>query len=327
MTVKQIHIEKYDFEDFEKEQKPFAMIRTDVIQRLPMKHANEFLLWTYLESLPETWKPNKAQLTKHFAIADRTYERYMSWLNAVGLIEYRQKRENDGSFGKGRLVVLNGLNFNPDAAFTRSAKIGGAVVNRIKKAQIVQLHRTAKLPLNGCGVERSNDAHIKTTKTNRKDTEKTINKDAPLVSVFADAESVKDHINLIVANRQHLVEEPVIEEIVYYIGSERNFDAVVKKINIALKLVREGRWNTPQNYKGISSQSIRAKEEAAHIEKQNQYKQEAQAFQNITQAVRTGGSPRKLSEMLQQYRDGLNAQQTGLPEAAIQNRDQTRRLA
>ena len=58
MTNKPVHIEKYDIKAFEKEQKPFVMVLTDLIQKFPIKHSKELHLWMFLESLPPTWKPN-----------------------------------------------------------------------------------------------------------------------------------------------------------------------------------------------------------------------------------------------------------------------------
>jgi hypothetical protein len=318
MSVKQIHIEKYDIGTFEKEQKPYAMILTDVIQRMPMEHSQAFLLWVYLESLPSTWKPCKNQLIKHFDIGERTYERHMSWLNAVGLIEYRQNRQQDGSFGKGQLVILNGTEFKPGAVSTRSAKIGGTVVNRLTKAQIVHLHRSAKLPLNGDAVERSNDGHINTTKISKKDVHKKINKGQPPVSVFSDTETIKTHIQQIIANRKAFVEDETIDEIVFYIGDDRNYDSVVKKINIALKKVRENKWNIPHGYKGITSQSIREAEEIEQETKKEQYVQEAQAFRQIAEAVTTGKPYISFADRLAAYRESLNANTTGVQENTVQ---------
>lgn len=328
MTVRQIHIEKYDIGAFEKEQKPYAMILTEVIQRMPMQHSAAFLLWVYLESLPTTWKPCKHHLTKHFDISDRTYERHMSWLNAVRLIEYRQNRGVDGSFGKGRLVVLNGTEFNPDAVSTRSANIGGAVVTRLTKAQIVQRHRSAKLPLNGDAVERSNDAHINTTKIPKKDVQrKTNNKATP--SVFSDTESVKTHIEIVVANRKG--QEPLDDEIVnqgafysFTKNEEKSFDSVNKKINVFLKLVREGKWLIPQGYNGITSQSIREKEERDQAAKKEQYAQEAQAFRQISEAVTTGKPYISIADRVAAYKESLNANQGAVPEEVVSSRIEAR---
>lgn len=263
---KVVHIQKYNFDDFEKEQKPYVMLLTEVIQKFPMSHSGEFLLWTFLESLPDTWKPNKQHITNHFDISDRTYERYMSWLNAVGLIEYRQKRGSTGAFSKWTLVVLNGTKFNPDAGLRQSAKIGGVVVNRKKKLQVVQPHRSAKFggvdapstgqaskgeqsfsPLRQKTVERCNDAHINTTVKNKKENNKT-NRSKTTIPVFVDSLSVENQINAVCVNRAIELPNDIVKQVVYWIAGDRDSNSVIKKINTALKLIRENKWNVPKGY-------------------------------------------------------------------------------
>lgn len=316
--VKHIRIEKYDIEAFKKEQKPYAQILNEVIQRCPISHANEFLLWCFLESLPATWAPNKQHIMEYFSISERSYERYLGWLNAVGLIEYRQERNKDGSFGKWELIVLNGTKFNPDAASNRSAKIGGAVIHRLKKAEVIHIsdstvsakiggtaesstdhastEESSKSPFRQKTVERSNGGHINTTIKNRKERKKTNNP----ISVFSDTESVKNHIELTIANRKSFVEEAIIDQGIYYAyetNEDKGFDSVNKRINIFLKKVRLGEWLTPQGYNGITSQSIREQEEQQQREKQELYKQDARAFQAIRGAVLTEGGAQALKDI------------------------------
>lgn len=316
--VKHIRIEKYDIEAFKKEQKPYAQILNEVIQRCPISHANEFLLWCFLESLPATWAPNKQHIMEYFSISERSYERYLGWLNAVGLIEYRQERNKDGSFGKWELIVLNGTKFNPDATSNRSAKIGGAVIHRLKKAEVIHISdstvsakiggtaesstdqasidESSKSPFRQKTVERSNGGHINTTIKNRKERKKTNNP----ISVFSDTESVKNHIELTIVNRKSFVEEAIIDQGIYYAyetNEDKSFDSVSKRINIFLKKVRLGEWLTPQGYNGITSQSIREKEEQQQREKQELYKQDAKAFQAIRGAVLTEGGAQALKDI------------------------------
>ena len=316
--IKHIRIEKYDIEAFKKEQKPYAQILNEVIQRCPISHANEFLLWCFLESLPATWAPNKQHIMEYFSISERSYERYLGWLNAVGLIEYRQERNKDGSFGKWELIVLNGTKFNPDAASNRTAKIGGAVIHRLKKAEVIHIsdstvsakiggtaesstaqastEESSKSPFRQKTVERSNGGHINTTIKNRKERKKTNNP----ISVFSDTESVKNHIELTIANRKAFVEDDIIDQGIYYAyetNEDKSFDSVNKRINIFLKKVRLGEWLTPQGYNGITSQSIREQEEQQQREKQELYKQDARAFQAIRGAVLTEGGAQALKDI------------------------------
>ena len=139
MSDKQIHIEKYDFATFEKEQKPYLMILTDLIQKFPMKHSNELLLWMFLESLPTTWKPNKNHIIAHFNISERTYMRYMGYLHATKLIEYRQTRNEAGEFIEWHLIVLNGTQFDPSAPSSRTAKFGGMALSRTKNQKVIHI--------------------------------------------------------------------------------------------------------------------------------------------------------------------------------------------
>lgn len=195
MPDKIIHIEKYDVTAFRKEQKPYAQILNEVIQRFPMSHSSEFLLWCFLESLPETWKPNKQHITDYFSISDRTYERLMSWLRAVGLIEYRRMRNKNGSFAKWELIVLNGTKFNPEAVLSHTDKNDGVVIKSNFKPKVIHNlddNHTAKIgevdnddktqetqaqqgvsPLRQKATEWVSDAHINTTIKQRKERKKT----------------------------------------------------------------------------------------------------------------------------------------------------------
>lgn len=319
MSIKQIHIEKYDFDAFEKEQKPFVMVLTQVIQNLPTDRADEFAMWVYLESLPPTWKINKHHLMERFDISSKTYERRMEWLNTVKLIEYRQIRNSSGHFGKGKLVVLNGTQFNLQAESNGTVKIDGTAINKKKSKVIHNLgdYRTDKIgdsvksstthastdessdsPNRQFTEVPSNDAHINTTKRNTKERKKT-NKEKP-VSVFSDTESVKNHIELTIANRKSFVEEDIIQQGIYYsflTNEDKGFDSVNKRINIFLKKVRLDEWLTPQGYNGITSQSIRLNEEKYEQEKRAQYDDDAKAFQAIRGAVLTEGGAQALKDI------------------------------
>ena len=319
MAIKQIHIEKYDFKAFEKEQKPYVMVLTELIQSFPIKRSNELLLWMFLESLPATWKPCKQHITEHFKISDRTYERYMSFLNATNLIEYRQERTNEGTFGEWKLIVLNGTKFNPSALSNRSAKIDGTVIKRVKTKKVIHnsdSNQSAKFggtvtpsttrtstdkseiqPFRHFTAERLNDVHINTTIKNIKERKKTNKK---TVDVFLDTYSVKDHLNLVIVNRKLFVEDEIINQGIYYAfvtNNDKSFDSINKRLNIFLKKVREGKWLIPQGYNGITSQSIRHEEEIYEQNKQEQHQQDATITRMIHKAVLSGAGLEALKNM------------------------------
>lgn len=313
MSQKDIHIEKYDFDSFGKEQKPFVMVLTNVIQNLPPDRADEFAMWVYLESLPATWKPNKQHLMDRFNISAKTYERRMEWLNTVKLIEYRQVRNASGHFSKGQLFVLSGMEFNLQAESSGTVKIDGTAVNKKKSKVIHNLedYRVAKIgdsvdtlktraskglnensPNSQFTEPPLNDAHINTTKKHIKAKEKT-NREKP-VSVFSCEETVKDHIEKVVANRkgQEPLDDDVLDQGVFYsytTNEEKGFDSVNKRVNIFLKKVREGKWLIPQGWNGITSQSIAAKEEEHERAKLEQYAQDKEAMKNIKATLSQAG--------------------------------------
>ncbi len=249
----------------------------------------------------------------------------MSYLNATSLIEYRQDRTSVGAFGSWKLIVLNGTRFNPDAVSHRSAKIDGMVVNRIKMGKVI--HRTASnrsakfggvdaspetrasideskiQPFRQITAERCNDAHINTTIKNRKERKKTNN----TVSVFADADSVKTHTESVIGNRDIYVEDEIIDQGIYYAfttNKDKSFDSVNKRINIFLKMVREGKWLIPQGWNGITSQSIRENEENEQEIKQEQYQVEATAFRNIQKRMISEIAANSLGNMLKNLKAG-----------------------
>ena len=147
------------------------------------------------------------------------------------------------------------------------------------------------------------DAHINTTIKQRKERKKT-NKP---VSVFSCTESVKTHIEMVIANRDAYIEQDILEQGVYYAyetNPDQRFDSVNKRINIFLKKVREDKWLIPQGYNGITSQSIREQEEEHQREKQEQYKQDGKAFRDIASTVLSPTGEKTLGDILKKLKSG-----------------------
>ena len=141
----------------------------------------------------------------------------------------------------------------------------------------------------------------------------------PSVSVFSDDCSIKDHIEKTVANRNQLIEDETVAQIIFYIGHLRTYDHVIKKVNIALKLVREGKWNIPQGFNGISSQSIRHKEEEEHKAKLVQYAENAQAYKAILQTISQGEGRKHFSALAKKLKGEARGQQGAMSKTAIQS--------
>ena len=127
----------------------------------------------------------------------------------------------------------------------------------------------------------------------------------PSVSVFSCKEDVKNHVENTVATRGDFIEEEIADQITWYASkSMGNNSEIKKKVNIALKKVREGKWNIPQGYQGITSQSIREKEEQESREKAEQYQQEAKAFKEISKAILSPCASSALAELKKKLASG-----------------------
>jgi len=229
MSVAHNNIEKYDFDSFEKEQLPFTMIPNQVIQKTPHEFIKPVFLWVYLQSLPKDWTINKNQIMNHFGISERTYQRWMSWLNASSLIEYRQNRNKDGSFGEWKLVVLNGTKFSPDALSNRSAKIGG-----------VDIHRSAKKPLNGVAVATVNGDIKKTTlptKENKNTTTTTASSCSTEFISFKPADDPR-------------TDQEFLKQCEFHINSrDKTKFTKAQAIKGLIKILTNGTFETPVGYK------------------------------------------------------------------------------
>lgn len=121
----------------------------------------------------------------------------------------------------------------------------------------------------------------------------------PSVFVFSDKEIIKTHVEDTLDTKGDEAPDDIINQVVFYAAKYIGCDKEVKKkINVALKLIREGKWLIPQGYEGTTSQSIREKEEQHQREKQALHQQEAQAFRALTQAVHQGPGMRSMKDVL-----------------------------
>lgn len=102
-------IEKVDFQKVVKEQIPYTLVYTKVIQHIhdPLALA----MWVYLLSLPSEWNINKTQLKKHFKIGDDRLKRTLAFLSKTNLIEYVRMRNAQGVLGICAINVLCGNKF------------------------------------------------------------------------------------------------------------------------------------------------------------------------------------------------------------------------
>lgn len=117
-------IEKLDFKKVTKENLPYTLILTKVIQNI--KHIESLAIWAYLCSLPPDWKICKEHLKNHFQIGNSKLKAIFSYLKRAGLIDYFQERLENGLMGDHVIHVLCGDKFNENEPYFVT---GGSVSN------------------------------------------------------------------------------------------------------------------------------------------------------------------------------------------------------
>ena len=112
---------------------------------------------------------------------------------------------------------------------------------------------------------------------------------------------------MVVANRrdQEPLDDDIVDQGIFYSytkNADKSFDSVNKKVNIFLKKIREHKWLTPQGWEGISSQSIKQKEDMHYKEKQEQYKNDRIIFNQITKNISSGAGLNAFSSMVKKLK-------------------------
>lgn len=286
MKKTEVNIEKFDFEGFEKEPSPYTVIPTNVIQELAPRHQTAYCLWSYLQSLPPDWEPNKHHLIKLFSISERTYHTHMKILVQCNLIQYVRYRYKNGRLGKVIIKVLNGSKFELPEQSNHTAKICIVDAPHCKITTLQNDHSVEKLRT------------YKTNKLLTKEKENKQNKQDP-VFVFSDSCSVKQHIEQLIADRGLTIDPSLTNQGIYYAfttNPDKTYKSVHKRVNIFLKKVRDNKWETPSGFKGVTSKTIREKEEQDRPQKIKQYQEEAKAFKKITQKLATSSPQRDLTD-------------------------------
>lgn len=110
--MKQINIEKFNpknFDSLQKQENPYSLMPNSVSQQLIDPWA--YMIWGYLQSLPNDWQINKSQIMAHFKIGGNVYRRTMSLLKKSNLIDYVRSRSKCGEFMNTKILVKNGMDY------------------------------------------------------------------------------------------------------------------------------------------------------------------------------------------------------------------------
>jgi hypothetical protein len=212
----------------------FTTTLNSTIQNI--KHTGALGLYCYLASLPTNWEICKEHLQKHFGCGKAHINTCFKYLKEIGAIEVIMNRNGKGQSIGWSTILKRRINVQYVHSIQNTRNQHSGDLSRIPKTE------------NLGNPESGKSAIIKETTEKKERVKEKTNKEAPVVSVFSDSVSVRSHIALILKNRNKLLTEDLIDEILHYIGDRRDFDEVVKLINISLKLIKEKRWNTPKGY-------------------------------------------------------------------------------
>ncbi len=132
----------------------------------------------------------------------------------------------------------------------------------------------------------------------------------PLFSSFFSLEEFLIYIKELIAatNKQPL--ELLTEEVAYYADKFKGKRDQVESVHMALSLIKKGSWKTPHGFNGITSKSIREKDEQQEREKQERIQKEAQQDSKMVNAIKdavTKGSHISIAERLKLLQQATNA--------------------
>lgn len=99
--------------------------------------------------------------------------------------------------------------------------------------------------------------------------------------------SVFYRIELALNNKNLEYSKDIVKQIEYYVGKSNKDEAF--SINIAVKKYSENQWNIPNGYNGITSKSIKAKEDALQREQQKRIIMDVNAKKEIERGFEEKG--------------------------------------
>ena len=269
-----------------------------------IRHTGALGVYCYLASKPAGWEICKIELQHHFECGKAHIDTCFRYLKKIKAIEITSIRNSLGQ--------ITGW----DTKLKRKISVQTVYVlqntkNQHSGSKKTKLSTDTRIPVSHIldNPESGKSAIINKVVNKKSIIKKTNNKDP--VSVFSDTCSVKNYIEMVVANRpdQEPLEDEIVDQGAFYCftkNPDHSFDSVNKKINIFLKLVREGKWLIPQGWNGITFQSIREADELHEKNKRVPYEQERQSMQTIRQAATSGEGFKGFQEMFQSLKGKNN---------------------
>lgn len=239
----------------------FTTLLNSTLQNI--RNPGALAVYCYLASKPTDWEICKIHLQNHFLKGKDYINSCFKHLKEIGALEIKMNRDEKGKCTGWITILKSRINVQYVYDIQNAENQDSGDSSRILKNQNLGKPESGKSALTN-----------KRRKTKERERNK-IKTNPPVCSVFSDSVSVLSHIDLISKNRKLTVSSDHALEILFYIGEEKDFDVVVKKINIALKAIREGKWNTPYGFNNkptlSTTQSRKIKEETDEERQERQF--------------------------------------------------------
>jgi len=248
------------------EENGFTTIINETICQI--KHTGALGVYCYLASKPSGFIICKKHLQNHFECGREHIDTCFKYLKNIGLLEVTSVRDDEGRIIEWQTILRR------KTQNTENPYCGDSPVDKSSKT-----HNTG-FPQSGFQAPINKRINI-----NKRIINKTKQKTVPVLSSSVE---VKTHILRAIGNKSIVLEDELQNQILFYIGNESDPKEINKKINIALKKIREGKWNQPYGYKG--NDKTQAEEDRIRQEhKQKQYEQERISMNNIKHIISESG--------------------------------------
>jgi hypothetical protein len=128
-------------------------------------------------------------------------------------------------------------------------------------------------------------------------------------SFFSSEDFFKYVKDLIAVTKKNPLEQ-LTEEVIFYADKSKGKRDQVESVKMAVHLIKSGQWKTPNGFKGITSKSIKEKEEKYEIEKQEQIQKNAAVDSkvvNLLKEIVVKSPQMTMAERLKIYREQISA--------------------
>ncbi len=131
--------------------------------------------------------------------------------------------------------------------------------------------------------------------------------------IFSDIFNCIKSLKALLSGRGKVVDDDVIDQVMFYVEKSKPQKDAQTSIHMAVHLIIAGRWQIPHGYKGITSKSIREKDEAYERQKEIYQDQDGKNFRLIKNVARIK-TDLTMAERMRIFQEELNANNRPMQE-------------